>query len=156
MVVNPSVPAKNVPEFIAYAEANPGKINMAVPGVGSPQHVSGELFNMMTGVNIVSVPYRGGAPALTDLLGGQVQVSFNAVIAVLEYIKCSKLRALAVASATRSEVLPDLPTMRDFVPGYEASFWIGLGAPRTPPRRSSTSSTRRSTPPLPILGSRRD
>jgi tripartite-type tricarboxylate transporter receptor subunit TctC len=133
MVVNPSVPAKTVPEFIAYAKARPGEINMAAPGVGSPQHVSGELFKMMTGVNMVSVPYRGGAPAFADLLGGQVQVSFQAVITALEYIRTGKLRALAVASAMRSEVLPDIPIMSDFVPGYEASFWIGLGAPKNTP-----------------------
>ena len=130
MVANPSVPAKTVPEFIAYAKADPGKINMAAPGIGSPQHISGELFKMMTGVNIVSVPYRGGAPAIADLLGGQVQVYFPAVIAAIEYIRSGKLRALAVTSATRSEVLPDIPTMSEFVPGYEASFWLGLGAPK--------------------------
>jgi tripartite-type tricarboxylate transporter receptor subunit TctC len=130
MVVNPSVPAKTVPEFIAYAKANPGKINMAAPGIGSPQHITGELFKMMTGVNIVSVPYRGGAPASADLLGGQVQVYFPAVIAAIEYIRTGKLRALAVTSATRTEVLPDVPTMSEFVPGYEASFWLGLGAPK--------------------------
>jgi tripartite-type tricarboxylate transporter receptor subunit TctC len=130
MVVNPSVPAKTVPEFIAHAKANPGKINMAAPGIGSPQHMSGELFKMMTGVNIVSVPYRGGAPALTDLLGGQVQFYFAALITAIEYIRTGKLRALAVASTTRLEVLPDTPTMSEFVPGYEASFWLGLGAPK--------------------------
>jgi tripartite-type tricarboxylate transporter receptor subunit TctC len=133
MVVNPLVPATTVPEFIAYAKAHPGEINMAAPGVGSPQHIAGELFKMMTGVNMVTVPYRGGAPALTDLLGGQVQISFNAVIAALEYIKAGKLRALAMASGTRMEVLPDIPIMSDFVPGYEASYWIGLGAPKNTP-----------------------
>jgi tripartite-type tricarboxylate transporter receptor subunit TctC len=138
MVVNPSVPAKTVPEFITYAKANPGKINMAAPGIGSLQHVSGELFKMMTGVNMVSVPYRGGAPALADLLGGQVQVAFNAVIAALEHIRTGKLRALAVASATRSEVLPDIPTMSDFIPGFEASYWIGLGAPKNTPTETIT------------------
>jgi tripartite-type tricarboxylate transporter receptor subunit TctC len=130
MVVNPLVPAKTVPEFIAYAKANPGKINMALPGIGSPQHITGELFKVMTGVNIVSVPYRGGAPAIADLLGGQVQVFFPALIAAIEYIRTGKLPALAVTSATRSEVLPDIPTMSEFVPGYEASFWLGLGAPK--------------------------
>jgi tripartite-type tricarboxylate transporter receptor subunit TctC len=130
MLVNPSVPATTVPEFIAYAKANPGKINMANPGTGSPQHMSGELFKMMTGVNIVSVPYRGGAPAIADLLGEQVQVFFSAVIAAIEYIRTGKLRALAVTSATRSEVLSDIPTMSEFIPGYEASFWLGLGAPK--------------------------
>jgi len=133
MVVSPSVPAKTVPEFIAYAKANPGKINMAAPGIGSPQHVSGELFKLMTGVNMISVPYRGGAPAIADLLGGQVQVFFAAIATPIEYIRAGKLRALAVASATRSEVLPDIPTMSDFVPGYEALYWIGLGAPRKTP-----------------------
>jgi len=133
MVVSPSVPAKTVPEFIAYAKANPGKINMAAPGIGSPQHVSGELFKLMTGVNMISVPYRGGAPAIADLLGGQVQVFFAAIATPIEYIRAGKLRALAVASATRSEVLPDIPTMSDFVPGYEALYWIGLGAPRNTP-----------------------
>jgi len=131
MVVNPSVPAKTVPEFVGYAKAHPGEINMAAPGIGSPQHISGELFKILTGVNMVTVPYRGGS--LTDLLGGQVQVSFNAVIAALEYIKTGKLRALAAASATRLEVLPDIPIMSDFVPGYEASYWIGLGAPKNTP-----------------------
>jgi tripartite-type tricarboxylate transporter receptor subunit TctC len=130
MVVNPSVPAKTVPEFIAYAKANPGKINMAAPGIGSPQHITGELFKMMTGANIVSVPYRGGAPAIADLLGGQVQVFFPALIAAIEYIRTGKLPALAVTSATRSEVLPDIPTMSEFIPGYEANFWLGLGAPK--------------------------
>src|SRR6516225_2154720 len=125
MVANPSVPAKTVPEFIAYARANQGKINMAAPGIGSPQHITGELFKMMTGANIVSVPYRGGAPAIADLLGGQVQVFFPALIAAIEYIRTGKLPALAVTSATRSEVLPDIPTMSEFIPGYEANFWLG-------------------------------
>jgi tripartite-type tricarboxylate transporter receptor subunit TctC len=129
LVVSPSVPAKAVPEFIAYVKANPGKIDMAAPGIGSPQHMSGELFKLVTGVNIVSVPYRGGAPAIADLLGGQVQVFFPAVIAAIEYIRAGKLRALAVTSATRSEVLPDIPTI-EFVPGFEASCWLGLGAPK--------------------------
>ena len=133
MAVNPLVPAKTVPEFIAYAKAHPGKINMAAPGIGSPQHVSGELFKLMTGVNMISVPYRGGAPAIADLLGGQVQVFFAAIATPIEYIRAGKLRALAVTSATRSEVLPDIPTMSDFVPGYEALYWIGLGAPRNTP-----------------------
>ena len=133
MVVSPSVPAKTVPEFIAYAKANPGKINMAAPGIGSPQHVTGELFKLMAGVSIVSVPYRGGAPAFADLLGGQVQVYFPALIGAIEYIRTGKLRALAVTSAIRSEVLPDIPTMSEFVPGYEASFWLGLGAPKNTP-----------------------
>ena len=123
MVVNPSVPAKTVPEFIAYAKANPGKINMASAGNGTHAHLSGELFKMMTGVDMVHVPYRGAAPALTDLLGGQVQVCFGTLLASIEYIRAGKLRALAVTTATRSEVLPDIPTVGDFVPGYEASGW---------------------------------
>jgi tripartite-type tricarboxylate transporter receptor subunit TctC len=133
MEVNPSVPAKTVPEFIAYAKANSGKINMASAGNGSVQHVSGELFKMMTGVSLVHVPYRGGAPALTDLIGGQVQVMFDALTNSIEYIKAGKLRALAVTTATRSEALPDLPTVGDFVPGYETSSWSGIGAPKNTP-----------------------
>ena len=133
MVVNPSVPAKTVPEFIAYAKANPGKINMASAGNGTSHHVAGELFKMMTGVDMVHVPYRGAAPALTDLLGGQVQVMFAAMPASIEYIKAGKLRALAVTTATRSEALPDIPTVGDFVPGYEASAWYGVGAPKNTP-----------------------
>ena len=124
MVVNPSVPAKTVPEFIAYAKANPGKINMASAGNGTAAHVAGELFKMMTGVDMVHVPYRGAAPALTDLLGGQVQVMFDSMPASIEYIRAGKLRALAVTTATRSEALPDIPTVGDFVPGYEASALV--------------------------------
>ena len=130
MVVNPSVPAKTVPEFIAYAKANPGKVNMASAGNGSPQHVAGELFKMMTGINMIHAPYRGGSPALVDLLGGQVQVYFATVASSIEYIKAGKLNALAVTSASRSEALPDTPTISEFVPGYEASSWYGVGAPR--------------------------
>jgi tripartite-type tricarboxylate transporter receptor subunit TctC len=130
MVVNPSVPAKTVPEFIAHAKANPGKVNMASAGNGSPQHVAGELFKMMTSVNMIHVPYRGGSPALVDLLGGQVQVYFATVASSIEYIKAGKLNALAVTSASRSEALPDTPTVSEFVPGYEASSWYGVGAPR--------------------------
>ena len=133
VVVNPSFPAKTVPEFIAYAKANPGSINFASGGNGSPPHVSGELFKMMTGVNMTHVPYRGGAPALTDLLGGQVQVQFATMSSSIEYIRARKLHALAVTTATRSDALPDLPTVGDFVPGYEASFWGGIGAPRKTP-----------------------
>jgi tripartite-type tricarboxylate transporter receptor subunit TctC len=133
MVVHPSFPAKTVPEFIAYAKATPGKTNMASAGVGSGTHMSGELFKMMTGVNMPHVPYRGVAPAITDLLGGQVQVIF-ADISSIEFIKAGKLRALAVTTATRSQALPDLPTIGDFVPGYEASGWYGVVAPKdTPP-----------------------
>jgi tripartite-type tricarboxylate transporter receptor subunit TctC len=133
MVVNPSVPAKTVPEFIAYAKANPGKINLASGGIGGPSHVAGELFKMMTGTDMLLVSYRGMAPAVTDLLGGQVQVMFNSLPASIEYIKAGALRALAVASATRSETLPDIPTMGEFVPGYEAPTWYGLGAPKNTP-----------------------
>ena len=133
MVVNPSCPAKTVPEFIAYAKANPGKLNMASAGIGTAQHVAGELFKMMTGVDMLHVPYRGGAPALTDLIGGQVQVMFDTMPASIEHIRAGKLRALAVTTATRLEVLPDIPTVGDFVPGYEASGWHGIGAPRNTP-----------------------
>jgi tripartite-type tricarboxylate transporter receptor subunit TctC len=133
MVVNPSVPAKSVPEFIAYAKANPGKLNMASPGNGTSLHVVGELFKMMTGVNMVHVPYRGSGPAFTDLLGGQVQVYFTGTVSSIEYIKTGRLRALAVTTATRSEALPDVPTVSEFVPGYEASGWFGVGAPKSTP-----------------------
>ncbi len=133
VVVNPSVPAKTVPELIAYAKANPGKLNMASSGNGSTIHVSGELFKMMTGINMVHVPYRGGAPALTDMISGQVQVMFDNLPTSLEFIRAGKLRALAVTTATRSEVVPDLPTVADFVPGYEASAWYGIGAPKGTP-----------------------
>jgi len=133
MVVNPLVPAKTVPEFIAYAKANPGRLNMASSGNGSTIHVSGELFKMMTGVNMLHVPYRGGAPALTDMISGQVQVMFDNVPTSIEFIRAGKLRALAVTTATRSEVLPDLPTVADFVPGYEASAWYGVGVPKGTP-----------------------
>jgi tripartite-type tricarboxylate transporter receptor subunit TctC len=133
MVVPPSFPAKTVPEFIAYAKANPGKINMASNGNGNVPHVAGELFKMMAGINMVHVPYRGGAPAVTDLLGGQVQVMFIAMTTSIEYIRAGNLRALAVTTATRSEVLPDLPTVGEFVPGYEASGFFGVAAPKNTP-----------------------
>jgi len=133
MVLNPSVPTKTVPEFIAYAKANPGKINMASAGNGSTAHVAGELFKMMAGVNMVHAPYRGAGPALTDLLGGQMQVYFSPMMASIEYIRAGKLRALALASATRSEPLPDIPTVGEFLPGYEASTWNGVGAPKSTP-----------------------
>ena len=133
MVVNPSVPAKTVPEFIAYAKANPGKINMASAGNGSGAHLAGELFKMMTGANMVHVPYRGGGPALTDLLGGQVQVYFGTTASSIEHIGSGKLRALAVTTASRSEALPDIPTVGEFVPGYESSLWYGLGGPKGAP-----------------------
>jgi len=133
VVVHPSVPAKTIPEFIAYAKANPGKLNMASSGNGSTIQMSGELFKMLTGVNLVHVPYRGGAPALTDLLGGQVQVMFDNLPTSAEYVKSGKLRGLAVTSTARSEVLPDLPTVNEFVPGYEASAWYGIGVPKETP-----------------------
>jgi tripartite-type tricarboxylate transporter receptor subunit TctC len=133
MEVNPSFVAKTVPEFIAYAKANPGKINMASAGNGTSQHLSGELFKMMAGVDLVHVPYRGAPQALTDLLGGQVQVSFDPLPASIEFVKSGKLRALAVTTATRSQALPDIPTIGDFVPGYEASGWNGIVAPKSTP-----------------------
>jgi tripartite-type tricarboxylate transporter receptor subunit TctC len=133
LVVHPSFPAKSVPELIAYAKSNPGKVNMASGGVGSPQHVYGELFKMMTGVDMLHVPYRGGAPAMTDLLAGQVQVMFDTLSTSIEYIRADKLRALAVTSATRVDVLPGIPTVGDFVPGYEGTGWQGVGAPRNTP-----------------------
>ena len=133
MVVNPAFPAKTVPEFIAHAKANPGKISLASAGIGTPNHVAGELFKMMAGLNLVHVPYRGGGPAIADLLGGQVDVTFAVVTTAIEYIRTGKLRALAVTSATRQEALPDIPTVADFLPGYEASGWFGLFAPRNTP-----------------------
>jgi tripartite-type tricarboxylate transporter receptor subunit TctC len=132
MVVNPSVPAKTVPEFIAYAKANPSKLNMASVGNGTVPHVAGELFKMMAGINMVHVPYRGAA-AMTDMLSGQVQVTFATTASTIEYIKAGTLRALAVTTATRSQLLPDLPTVGDFIPGYEASAWFGIGAPKNTP-----------------------
>jgi tripartite-type tricarboxylate transporter receptor subunit TctC len=133
MEVNPSFPAKTVREFIAYAKANPGKINMASAGNGTANHVAGELFKMLTGVDIVHVPYRGGAPALTDLLGGQVQVTFDNMPSSIGHIRAGKLRALAVTTAERSQALPDIPTVSEFVPGYESSVWWGVGAPKNTP-----------------------
>src|SRR5262249_50649480 len=133
MVVNPSFPAKTVSDFIAYAKASPGQINMASAGIGTAGHLAGELFKMMVGINMVHVPYRGGAPALTDLLGGQVQLYFSVLPDSMGYIRAGKLRALAVTAATRWEALPDLPTVGDFVPGYEASAWQGVGAPKKTP-----------------------
>src|SRR5260370_6255350 len=130
MVVNPSLPAKTVPEFIAYAKANPGKVNMGSGGNGAPDHMSGELFKAMAGIGILHVPYRGVAPAINDLLGGQVQVIFGTMPSVIEFIKAGRLRALAVTTAVRSEALPDVPTIGEFVPGYEASQWYGIGAPQ--------------------------
>ena len=133
MLANPSVTAKTVPEFIAYAKANPGKITMASAGIGSTGHLSGELFKMMAGVDLVHVPYRGAGPALTDLLGGQVLISFAGLAGSIEYIKSGKLRAFAVTTATRSDTLPDVPAVGEFVPGYESSDWVGIGAPKNTP-----------------------
>jgi tripartite-type tricarboxylate transporter receptor subunit TctC len=133
VVVQPSFPTKSVPEFIAYTEANPGKINYGSGGVGSATHMPVELFKMMTGVNIAPVQYRGEAPALTDLLGGHVQVVFASTAGASEYVKAGKLRPQAVTTATRWAGLPEVPTVGEFVPGYEASFWAGIGAPRNTP-----------------------
>ena len=135
IVVNPSVPVTTVPELIAHLKANPGKLNMASSGNGSTIHMSGELFKMMTGTDMTHVPYRGGALALTDMVGGQVQVMFDNVPTAAEFIKSGKLRGLAVTSTERSHVLPELPTVAQYVPGYEASAWYGLGAPKNTPRR---------------------
>ena len=132
--VNPSVPIKSVPEFIAYAKANPGKINMGTAGNGSPPHMFGELFKAMAGVDLAVVGYRGGGPALVDLLSGQVQVMFEGITSSIGYIKAGKLRALAVTSAKRSAALPDIPTIGEFVPGYAATGWFGLGAPKGTPQ----------------------
>src|SRR6202000_970520 len=134
VVVHPSVPATTIPEFIAYAKANPGKINYGSAGSGTPQNIACELFKMMTGVDLVHVPYRGGAPATTDLIGGHLQVIFSPISESIAYIKAGQLRPLAVTTATRLDVLPDLPTVAEFVPGYEATGFAGIGAPRnTPP-----------------------
>jgi tripartite-type tricarboxylate transporter receptor subunit TctC len=133
MVVNPSVPAKSVPEFIAYAKANPGRITFGSAGIGGSNHLAGELFKFMAGVNMVHVPYRGIAPALNDLLGGQVQVTFASMPSSIEYISAGRLRALAVTTVSRAEALQDIPTVGEFVPGYEASAWFGIGAPKATP-----------------------
>jgi tripartite-type tricarboxylate transporter receptor subunit TctC len=130
MVVNPSLPARTVPEFIAYAKANPGKLNMSSPGIGSTPHVFGELFKMMAGVELVHVPYRSVAAGMTDMLAGQVQVTFGTTASTIEYVRAGTLRGLAVTSVARSQALPELPTIAEFLPGYEASAWFGLGAPR--------------------------
>jgi len=131
MAVNPSVPAKTVPEFIAYAKANPGKLNMASVGNGSSSHVAGELFKALAGVDLIHVPYRGNY--FPDLLGGHVQVAFSPIPAAIGYIRAGTLRALAVTSETRSDALPNIPTVGEFVPGYEASLWVGIGAPKNTP-----------------------
>jgi tripartite-type tricarboxylate transporter receptor subunit TctC len=133
MEVNPALPAKTLPEFIAYAKANPGKVSYASAGTGSQQHVAGELFKMMAGIDMVHVPYRGGGPALADLMGGQVQLFFGTTASTIELIRSGKLRALAVTTAERSRALPDVPTVAEFVPGYEASSWYGIGTPKDTP-----------------------
>jgi tripartite-type tricarboxylate transporter receptor subunit TctC len=134
LVVNPSIPARTVPEFIAYAKDNPGKLNMSSPGTGSTPHVFGELFKMKTGVNLVHVPYRSVAAGLTDMLSGQVHVAFGTSASTIEYVRAGTLRALAVTTAARMDVLPQLPAIAEFVPGYEASAWFGLAAPTNTPR----------------------
>ena len=154
MEVNPSLPVKTVPEFIAYAKANPGKIGMASAGIGTPAHVAGELFKMMAGVNMLHVPYRGSAPSLVDLMGGVVQVTFDPVASSIGYIRAGQLPALAVTTAKRWETLPELPTVGDFVPGYEASGFTGIGAPRKLLSKSSISSTKRSIWLSPIPASK--
>jgi tripartite-type tricarboxylate transporter receptor subunit TctC len=133
MEVNPSFPAKTIPEFIAYAKANPGKINMASAGIGNTTHVAGELFMMLTGTKFTHVPYRGGAPAVTDLIGGQVQLYFDGVSASLDHVRSGRLRALGVTTAQRADVLPNVPSIAEFVPGYEAAGWYGIGVPRNVP-----------------------
>jgi tripartite-type tricarboxylate transporter receptor subunit TctC len=133
MEVNPAFPAKTVAEFIAYAKANPGKVNFASGGAGTSVHMSGELFKMLTGVDMVHVPYRGAAPAVMDLIAGQVQVVFDNLPGSIEHIRAGKLRALAVTTTVRSDALPDVPTVADLVPGFEASAWFGIGAPRSTP-----------------------
>jgi tripartite-type tricarboxylate transporter receptor subunit TctC len=133
MLVHPSFPAKTVPEFIAYAKANPSSVSMASPGIGTTPHIAGELFKMMAGINMVHVPYRSGAPALTDVIGGQVHVYFGALPVSIGHIKAGKLRPLAVTSATRSEMLPEVPAVHDFLPNFEASGWFGVGAPKNTP-----------------------
>ena len=132
-MVHPSFPAKTIPEFIAYAKANPGKVNFGSAGIGTMAHMAPELFKVMAGIDMVHVPYRGLAPALTDLIGGQVQAIFSTTPPAIEHIRAGKLRALAVTSAMRSEALPELPTIGDFLPGYEATFVVGLGAPKIVP-----------------------
>jgi tripartite-type tricarboxylate transporter receptor subunit TctC len=133
LIVNPSVPARSVGELVAYTKTNPGKLSMGSSGKGSANHVAGELLKMMAGLDMVHVPYRGGAPALNDLIGGQVQVMFDPIVGLIEHIKAGKVRALAVTTAIRADALPDIPTVGDFVPGYEATTWNGLGAPRNTP-----------------------
>src|SRR6185312_13293425 len=133
MEINPSVPAKTIPEFIAYAKANPGKINMASAGIGNTTHVVGELFQMLTGTKFTHVPYRGGAPAVTDLIGGQVQLYFDGISASLDHVRSGRTRALGVTTAQRADVLPEVPAIGEFVPGYEANGWYGIGVPKNVP-----------------------
>jgi len=142
MLVNPSFPARTVPEFITYAKANPGKVSMASAGIGSTPHLAGELFKVMTGVELVHVPYRGGTQALADLIGGQVQVYFGLPSSCVEYVRASSLRALAVTTPSRSDALPSVPTMIEFVPGYEANTWSGVGAPKNTPAEIITKLNR--------------
>ena len=150
MAVNPTVPAKTVPEFITYAKTSPGKINYASAGTGTATHLTGELFKMMAGVDMVHVPYRGGGPAFNDLLAGQVQVFFPTTVSSIGYIRAGRLRALAVTAATRSDVLPDIPTVAEFVPGYEASNWYGVGAPKATPAEIVDKLSKGSTLASPI------
>jgi tripartite-type tricarboxylate transporter receptor subunit TctC len=133
LVVNPSVPAKTVPDFVAYAKANPGRVNMASAGTGGIGHLAGELFKMAVGVNLLHVPYRGNGPALTGLLGGEVDVLFPSLASSIEYIRAGRLRGLAVTSAMRADAAPDLPSVGEFIPGYEISTWYGVGAPKGTP-----------------------
>lgn len=153
LVVPPSLPVRTVHEFIAYARDNPAKVAVASDGVGSGPHVFWELFRSMTGLNVQHVPYRGASPVIIDLLSAQVQAYFGYVAPLIEYIRTSQLRPLAVTSAVRAKALPDVPTMAEFVPGYDATGWNGIAAPRSTPLRSSRTSTRKSTPALPIQGS---
>ena len=141
---------KTVPEFIAYAKANPGKIAMGSGGIGSPAHVVGEYFKLMTGTDLTHVPYRGAAPAVTDLIGGQIQVAFTELPTSLGHVKAGRLRALAVTTAARTEALPDVPTLGESIPGFEASQWLGSSRRRTRPRDHREAEARRSTPGLPI------
>jgi tripartite-type tricarboxylate transporter receptor subunit TctC len=156
MEINASVPAKTVPEFIAYTKSNPGKISMASAGVGSRPHAAGELFKMMAHVNLVHVPYRGQGPALTDLLGGQVQLYFGGIPSSIQYIRAGQLRALAVTTETQSEALPDTPMLHEFLPGYEASFWGGFCAPKDTPVQIVDKLNREINTALADPGSRHD
>ena len=155
VAVNPAFPAKTIPEFIVYAKANPDRLNMASAGNGTSGHVAGELFKTMAGIDLLHVPYRGGPPAVADLLGGRVQVLFDVVTNSLELFRTGKLRALAVTSTERCAALPEVPTVAEFLPGYEASYWTGIGAPKGTPAEISNGSTARSTRRSPIPRSRR-